>query len=308
MMTGGKIARTAAALALIFCLAAASPGRAADEWGNPDGGYQAEEYFPEEFADEGGPQQPLDLESANTSFTEAENLFEKQQYVTAAELAQLAAGHFEALAQTEPDLYRPRQMAALVLQVRSLRRSGELDEAQKAAGALLTRLKPLAGREVTVYLPFLADVNHELAEIIYDRKTPDSRAARMHECRRAAAGAYRELALKNPDEYWAAWEDELLLMLLDSREFGMDGEKPKILTELIRANRWMARERPQSHRPELAQSLVAHGEELALAGQPAAGREAIEEGITIYRQLEAVTPGGFAKELSDAEYILKTLP
>lgn len=311
-MTWIKTSGAATLLILACFLADAPQGRAQDEWGGLDDGYQAEEYFPEEFsddyADEAGEAPPLDLESANTSLKEAENQFERQRYSTAAELAALAATHFGSLAQTDPDLYRPRQMAGLVLQIRSLRKFGELDEAKKAADALAARLKPLAAKQEAIYLPYLAEASHELAEILYDRREPPSRAPRILDHRRTAAAAWRDLSLKEPDKYWEAWEEELELMLLDSREFGLDGEKQKILTELIRASRWMAGERPETHRPVLAENLVAHGEELALMGQSAAGRAAIEDGIKVYRQLEQESPGEYARKLSEAEYILTTLP
>ncbi len=279
------LTRVVLTLGLILGLAAA-PASAADP----------------EPQDEG--QTLIDLDSANTSRARALALYEGRQFVTAAELAGLAATHFENLAQIKPDEYGPAQMECLILEATCLRKSGELDLAYRAGLKAAEKLKAQVKRNQGLYLPFQAEVNQELAETAYELDR-ENRARQVLGHRQAAVEAYTTLARTAPAEYGPLLHDELATLILDCREFGFEAERQKAIDDLLAVSRRAAEQR-QEEKPALARDLVFYGEEIFLMGRTEPGLAAMREGTEIYRELERRHPGHYFKALQEAEFILES--
>lgn len=276
--------RVVLALGLVLGLAAASASAADPE---PDEG-----------------QALIDLDSANTSQARALALYGQQQYVTAAELAGLAAGHFENLAQVKPDEYGPAQMECLILEAACLRKSGELDLAYRAGLKAAEKLKTQVKRNQILYLPFQAEVNQELAETAYELDR-ENRARQVLAYRQAAVAAYTVLAKTAPAEYSPLLREELATLILDCQEFGFEAERQKAIDDLLAVSRRAAEQRPEE-KPALARDLVFYGEEVFLTGRTEAGLAAMREGAEIYRELDRKHPGHYYKALQEAEFILES--
>ncbi len=255
---------------------------------------------PETEPDEG--EALIDLESAETSRQRAKELYERQQYPTAAELAHLAAGHYEQLAKIDPDRFPPLQMECLALETASLRQAGELDSAYRTGLNLLEKLKAPAKRDPATYLPFLAQTNQELAETVY-ALNPESSARPVLAYRQAAVAAYAALSRTAPAEYLPPLLGELSILVLDCQEFNLDEERFTAMGELLAASRRLAGIVP-GERPALARNLIEYGENMFLMGRTEPGLAAMREGVDVYRELERAHPGAYGKALQEAEFIL----
>jgi tetratricopeptide (TPR) repeat protein len=278
-----------------FCLAAGPARLMAQDY---------EDYQDYEQDGEYQPESPPELEAAANAWHEALDLFDQGQFSAASELARLAATHFESFSRDDPDRFQPSQFSCLLLEVSSLRQVGEIEAALSRALALAEKLKKPIQTAPSLYLPVWAELSQELAECNYVFQRASGREERVLAYRRAAVSAYQALARENPDEFLPVLEDELSILILDCREFRRDEERARAIDQLLAASRLQALSQP-GERPDLARNLAAYGEELALMGRRETALAALKEALALFGELERQTPGLYAVEIADTEFVLR---